>query len=312
MTRLPSLDLLIWLKPRGLNQILKRLSPPEVQTYYDFVEDNVTKRLLLQDAQKKQPEKEQRHDMFHFLCEAKDPDTNTSPYSEQDLRSEANLLIIAGSDTTSTSLCGFFFYLTRNARPYDKLVHEIRTTFQTAEEITNGPKLMSCYYLRACIDESMRMTPVGPSEIPREVRSGGSIIDGEHVPAGVTVGTVPWAMTRNEDIYPDPTMFRPERWIPDKATGVTDEDVAYIRANFHPFSQGPSNCAGKNMAILEMMLTIGRTLHRFDVRKAPDSTIGEGAPELGWGRRDRRQFQLKDAWISVRNGPVVQFRRRLD
>lgn len=313
MTRLPFLDLLIWLKPRGLNYLLSKLAPPEVQKFYEFVEDSVTKRLQLQEDQKKHPEKIQRHDMFHFLCEARDPnetESKSSPYTEQDLRSEANLLIVAGSDTTATSLCSFFFYLTRNARSYEKVVREIRATFETPEEIVGGSKLMSCRYLRACIDESMRMTPVGPSELPREVRPGGLVVDGEYIPAGVVVGTVPWVTVRNEEVYRDPAVFRPERWIPGE--GVAEEEVTFIKTNFHPFSQGPSNCVGKNMAMLEMMVTLGRTLHRFDVRKAPDSRLGEGAPELGWGRRDRHQFQVKDAFISVRNGPVVQFRRRLD
>lgn len=252
--------------------------------------------------------------MFHSLCEAKAKDLgpNKALDDTSEILLEVHQLIMAGSDTTATSLCGIFFYLTRNFRPYAKLVHEIRTTFEAAEDIIDGPKLRSCRYLRACIDEGMRMTPIVPSEFPRVVRSGGTKIDGQKIPAGVTVGTSSYASSFNGEIYHDPAVFRPERWIPDEATGVTVEEVTRMRSNFNPFSQGTRSCVGKNLALLNIMLTVGRTLYRFDVRKAPDSTIGEGRPELGWGRRDRGQFQLIDGFISLRDGPVVQFRKRAD
>lgn len=300
---------MVWLKPRGLNKLFELITPPEVVRYDEFVKNSVSQRIKLQEAQREKPEAEQRQDMFYYLCEAKNPDTNEPAYTELELRAEANLLIVAGSDTTSICLCGIFFYLTRNPRPYTKLIREIRSTFNTAEEIVPGPKLLSCQYLRACIDEGMRMTPPGPSELGRQVRPGGLTVMGEYIPAGVIVGTAGWATSRSEEIYQDAYTFRPERWIVDEENGVTEEDVARARTNFHPFSQGPGNCVGKNLAMMELMMTVGRTLHRFDVRKTPGSTLGEGAPELGWGRRDKHQYQLKDAYISVREGPEVQFRR---
>lgn len=73
----------------------------------------------------------------------------------------------------------------------------------------------------------------------------------------------------------------------DEANGITAENVAQIKSSFHPFSAGPGDCVGQNRAILEMMLVTARTLHRMDVRLAPGSTLGEGAAELGWGRRDK-------------------------
>ena len=96
ITRSPFLDLLIWLKPRGLNKVFEAITPPEVETYNNFVKDSVSKRITLHQAQREKPGVEQRHDMFHFLCEAKNPDTNEPAYSEIELRAEANLLIVAG------------------------------------------------------------------------------------------------------------------------------------------------------------------------------------------------------------------------
>ncbi|XDG03854.1 hypothetical protein ABKA04_003469 [Annulohypoxylon sp. FPYF3050] len=281
-----------------------------VQNYYQFIYDSVTNRIALQQEQAKKPESERRKDMFYFLCEARDPDTGLPAYDETTLRAEANLLIIAGSDATAVSLTSIFFYLTDNPYQYEKLVKEIRTTFETVGDIVYGPKLSSCTYLRACIDEGIRLSPAGPSEMSREVLPGGITINGEHFPEGTIVGTAQWVNSRS-DIYGDPNVFRPERWIPDEGS-VTQEQVARMRSMFHPFGAGPGNCVGKSLAMVEMMITVARTLHRLDVRRVPGSTMGGGAPELMWGARDKRQLQLVDVYISLRHGPEVQFRKRVD
>lgn len=48
----------------------------------------------------------------------------------------------------------------------------------------------------------------------------------------------------------------------------------------------------------------------MDVRLAPGFTLGEGAPELGWERRDKNQFQLDDTFVAIRHEPRLQFRKR--
>lgn len=99
--------------------------------------------------------------------------------TREQLISEANLLLVAGSDTTSIVITGLFFCLSRNERIYKKLVHEIRTTFNSVDEIVGGAKLHNCQYLRACIDEALRFCPTGGSEAPREAGPGGATVNGE-------------------------------------------------------------------------------------------------------------------------------------
>ncbi|CAG8951558.1 hypothetical protein HYFRA_00007474 [Hymenoscyphus fraxineus] len=174
------------------------------------------------------------------------------------------------------------------------------------------PQLTGYTYLRACIDETMRLSPSGPSELPRQVLKGGTIINGDFYPEGTIVGASGWATGHNEGVYGDAEVFRPERWIPDEGTGVTQEEVNILRANFHPFAKGPGYCPGKNIAILELSITIARMLHRLEVRKPPtgENSLGEGNPNGGWGKRNKNIFQIQDSYISVRNGPMVQFKKR--
>jgi cytochrome P450 len=297
MCRSPFPSLLIWLKPRGLDRLFELISPPNVRHYNDFAHSSVTSRIVLQEKQASLPEHERRQDMFYFLANARDPDAGLPVYQEDNLRAESSLLIIAGSDTTAVSLSGIFFYLTGNPRQLQKLVDEIRTTFASTDEIVHEPKLLGCEYLRACIDEGMRLTPSGPCELPREVLRGGILIKGEYCPEGTIVATVPWVSSRNSNMFGDAEVFRPERWIVDESAGVTKETVARMRAGFHPFLTGPGSCVGKNLAMTEIMITVARTLHRLDVRRAPGSTFGGGSPKLGWGASDPGQFQLVDAYI---------------
>lgn len=275
--------------------------------YNEFVYDTITNRIALQKHQTQQAGEERRQDMFHFLYDAFDTGSGHSPtaYKEGDLRADCSLLIIAGFDTTSATLASFFFYLSRSPRVYQELIDEIHTTFDSADDVVYGPRLTGCTYLRACIDEVMRLTPVIPCEPPRQVLPGGIEIMGKHYAAGTTVGTVPWANGRNERVYRDAAKFCPERWIADEVT-VTSEEVARLRANFRPFLSGPGVCPGRNMALMEIMIIVARTLHRFELRQMPGSTRGGGEGD------NRNQFQLEDVYVTVRQGPDVQFRKRLD
>ncbi|KAH7411539.1 benzoate 4-monooxygenase cytochrome P450 [Phaeosphaeria sp. MPI-PUGE-AT-0046c] len=313
ITKTPFLELLIWLKPRGLDNLLEYVIPPTIKDHYAFVEDMVTKRLKEQRIDEMGKTRKERKDMLHFLCSAKDPDTDEPAFGFKDLLAEANLLIMAGSDTTSITISSLFFYLTHNQRAYLKLVKEIRDVFPEVEDIVYGPKLLKdCKYLRACIDETLRLSPAGPSELPREVLPGGTTIDGEHYPAGVIVGTPNWAMGRNEEHYGDAYTFRPERWIvSDELESLNlDEDVRKLRRGLHTFLKGPGFCVGQKLAMLQMSMVIARTLWRMDVRLAPGTDIGAGDSKLGWGLRDPRQYVLGDAYIALHQGPLVQVRPR--
>jgi cytochrome P450 len=228
------------------------------------------------------------------------------------LLAEANLLLVAGYDTSSSTLSSFFFYITRNPRVYAKLCTEIRDAFSSTEEISHGPKLAGCNYLRACIDETLRISAPGPSEFEREIMKGGAHIDGDYYPEGTIVGTPSWALFRNEEFYGDPSTFRPERWMPSSHPDTLNdaEDVLRLKRGFHPFQKGAGMCLGMNFANMMLRMSIAKTLMRMDVRATPGDRLGEGRQELGWGQRDPKQYVLRDAFIAERDGPVVQFRLR--
>ncbi|KAJ0426173.1 putative cytochrome P450 [Aspergillus carlsbadensis] len=248
---------------------------------------------------------ETENDVFSHLLAANDSETGQG-LSIQQLWVESNLLIIAGSDTSSTAMAALFFYLSRNPDAYARVTKEIRSVFGSQAEVCQGPDLSSCSYLRACIQEAIRLSPAVSGAMWREVLPGGLTIP-EHdiqIPAGCEVGTGIWSLNHNERYFPDPLTFRPERWITEEAPGGAEE-VALAKAAFASFSVGPRNCVGKGLAMTEIMLGMAAVLVRYDFRRA-ETRLGDVGEE-GSGAL-KGQFQTFWAFTSLKDGPYIQFR----
>ncbi|KAI5460553.1 cytochrome P450 [Mariannaea sp. PMI_226] len=295
----------------GLDKILFRQANADCVKYNDYSQKQLTDRTRLGSDT-------DRRDFFYYLLNARDPETGEG-FTTDELWGEANLLIIAGSDTTSTAMAAALFYLVRSPTALQRATTEVRDQFEATgvESITPSAHLSGCGYLRACIDEAMRLSPSVTGLLPRETLEGGAIIDGEDIPSGTVVGTPLYALHRNEAHFSSPHSYLPERWIAgaklggDDAPEVTSTDVAHSQKAFAPFSIGPRGCIAKNMAYMEMMTTLARVLFLFDLRKAVGvQDPGEGG-EGGWGRHRVGDYQLVDTFTSGKNGPIVEFRRRI-
>ncbi|KAF7885216.1 hypothetical protein EAF00_011034 [Botryotinia globosa] len=250
-----------------------------------------------------------RKDFFYYLLNARDAETGQG-FTTPELWGESNLLIIAGSDTTSTALSAAFFYLVHNPDKLEILTKEIMSTFSDVEEIHSSPTLNSCAYLRAVVDESMRLSPPVGGILPREVLPGGIDIDGLHIPAGYVVGTPHYTIHHNPAYYPSPFTFIPERWIPSSSPQVTKDSVALAQSAFCPFSIGPRGCIGKGVAYVELMTSLARVVFMYEMRMAEGYTVGEGSEDMEVSRRRKEEYQLKDSFTSMKDGPYVEFRAR--
>jgi cytochrome P450 len=250
-----------------------------------------------------------KKDFFYYLLNAKDPETGKG-LATQELWGEANVLMIAGSDTTSTSLAATVFYLVRNPRAMETLKKEVRGSFTHVEEIVSGTRLNGLAYLKACIDEAVRLAPAVPAAIPREVMEGGVEVDGLFLPEGTDCGTPTYSIHRHPSYYREPQSYIPERWI-EGATCVTPsgsdpwvttkDDVEIARRAFCPFSIGPRGCIGKSMALMELRLTLARMIFLFDIEHAAGDRTGED---------ERGQFAMVDHFVVSKTGPNVIIRKR--
>ncbi|EXJ66783.1 uncharacterized protein A1O5_09978 [Cladophialophora psammophila CBS 110553] len=181
-----------------------------------------------------------------------------------EIRSNTNVLIPGGSETTSTFLTGTTWNLLRHPSKYKRLVEEIRSTFKDAHEI-NISTTAGMEYLNAVINEGLRVYPPVPSNMPRVVPEEGAVVCEKWLPGGISVCVAPYPMTHTSRNFKDPDSFVPERWLKDPLYKTDD------LAASQPFSFGPRNCIGKNLAYAEMRLVLCKILWHFDLELMSES-----------------------------------------
>jgi cytochrome P450 len=305
------------IRQHWLMQAIGAKGPKQRTAYRAYMLPLLKARFKLEEDTKNDPER-QRKDFMHFIMQATDPETGDK-FAPPDLVGEAALLVGAGTDTTSTALAALFFYLTRSPTVLHKLQQEVRTAFPDLQSIHAGPELTNLKYLRACCDEALRLGSPVPDHLSRRVLPGGINIAGHEIPEGTIVGNSQYTIHHHESYFPRSFDFLPERWIPgsheqEKGLGfdVTAESLETAKRAFIPFSVGPRNCVGKNMAMMEMTLAVARVVWALEFRRPEGDAgrVGEGGQTGEKGRERKGEFQTVCWFLADRDGPMVEFRRR--
>ncbi|KAH7310803.1 cytochrome P450 [Stachybotrys elegans] len=256
--------------------------------------------------------KDARHDFYSIVA----GDMEGEKLRHTELWGEAVFIMPAGGLTSSTLLSAIFFYLSRYPAVYSRLASEIRESFGSAKEIQTGPLLSNCKYLRAVIDETLRIAPPLPSTLWRELgdaSAGPLVVDGQVIPKGTMVGINPFSLMHNAEYFPQPFEFRPERWLDEAADTAEDKQQREtMRKAFSPFALGDTSCLGKTLAYNETSLTIAKTLWYFDFAKAPGEAgkLGQGTPGSTDGRHRVDEYQLYDTLTADHQGPNLVFTPR--
>ncbi|OOF93017.1 hypothetical protein ASPCADRAFT_209658 [Aspergillus carbonarius ITEM 5010] len=287
------------LRHLGFEKYLRSGTVADRKRQIDFSQQQLRSRLAAEPTQ--------RRDIIYYLRQARDPETKQG-YSETELMSEVIMLLGAGNDTTNTALTATFYFLAHHPVILARLSAEIRAGFPTPDAIVAGPQLAQMAYLRACIDESMRLCPPVPTDLPRVVLPGGLQVGKWHIPAGTVVGVPTYALHHNKEHFDCPFVYNPSRWLLRGSDGTRDgegvsaEVLSRQRQAFVPFSLGPRGCIGRNVAMLELEVSIARALWSYDLRLAP------GTEQLGVGHEG--EYKIKDNFVIGKEGPVLQFRTR--
>lgn len=104
--------------------------------------------------------------------------------SREEIGATTEVLLIAGSETTATLLCGATFCLLKNPDSLQKLTDEVRNAFSSAADMTLR-SLARLPYLQACLDEALRLYPPVPGTLPRRVLPQGDVVNGQFIPGNV-------------------------------------------------------------------------------------------------------------------------------
>lgn len=183
--------------------------------------------------------------------------------SHEEIEINAMMLVIGGSESVATVLVGITSYLLRKKSKLQALIDEVRSSFQDESAIT-GNTVSNLPYLNTVLQEGLRMCPTIPDSMRREVSTGGAAGAAEFLPQGTVVSIPQWATYQSTSNFQSPASFIPERWI----TGSRESLPSFGKDRkdaFTPFSLGPHNCPGQNLAYLEMRLILARMLWNFDM-----------------------------------------------
>lgn len=125
---------------------------------------------------------------------------------------EIDLCIVdAGPDTTAIALTHVMYYLLRDPASLQRLRKEVDTALVNIDIVAPHDLFKGLPYLRACLDESLRLSPPVAFGLNRKTAPDGAKIDNQWIPGGTTVGVPAYTAHRNPDIFPEPDAFRPER-----------------------------------------------------------------------------------------------------
>jgi cytochrome P450 family 135 len=225
--------------------------------------------LIYQEIRRRRaaPDLEERDDVLSLLLQARHEDGR--PMSDKELRDELMTVLVAGHETSATSL----------AWALEALVRHPPALARLRDEIDSGEDA----YLDAVLKETLRLRPVIALVLRRLTEP--MEIGGRLLPAGVTVAPSIYLLHRRPDVYPDPRAFRPERFL-ERPPGT----YTWI-----PFGGGVRRCLGASFAQFEMKVVLRELVSRLDIRAARPQ------PE----RRVRRAIVFAPA----RGGEIVVERR---
>jgi cytochrome P450 len=212
-----------------------------------------TDEVLFAELARRRADPAPREDILSLLLSVRDE--QGQPMTDRELRDELLTLLVAGHETTATSLGFTLLELIQNPAVLERAREELAREVGSAPvEAAHLPRLR---YLDAIISESLRLRPVLPIVarlLERPVKLGPYSL-----PAGTLVCPCIYVTHRRPELYPEPEAFRPERFL---------ENPPSPSAYF-PFGGGIRRCIGRAFALFEMKVVLAHLLSRVSLELAP-------------------------------------------
>jgi cytochrome P450 len=220
--------------------------------------------LLFELIDERRASRAERDDVLAMLLDARHADS--SPMSDQELRDELMTLLVAGHETTASSLAWAFERLSRHPAVVRELEAELRGDDDA--------------YLTATIYETLRRRPVLPNVAPRLIMQPVEI-GGWSYPVGACLTPNAYLVHHDPELYPEPYAFRPERFLEQPPGTYT----------WIPFGGGRRRCLGASFAMLEMKQVLRAVLSArklrivaegFEPPRRRNITIKPGRGGIAW------------------------------
>ncbi|KAI3900597.1 hypothetical protein MKW92_014872 [Papaver armeniacum] len=210
---------------------------------------------------------------------------NSDPY-QIPIKSIVLDMIGAGTDTTKLTTIWTLSLLLNNPHVLDKAKEEVDAHFGKKRRSTNDAAaaavvvdfddICNLVYIQAIIKESMRLYPASP--LVERLSSQDCLVGGFHVPAGTRLWANVWKIQRDPNVWNDPLVFRPERFLSDGQNKMVD--VRGRNYELLPFGAGRRICPGISFSLDLMQLLLTRLILEFEMKTPSEKVDMTATPGL--------------------------------
>ena len=216
--------------------------------------------LILDEVQRRRRDGVRHNDIVSLLIDARDRQT-AAPMGDRQLLDEIMTLIVAGHETTASSLNWFWYLLASTPDAAARLRAEVDAG---AVDPPGYSDLEALPFTRRAIDETLRLYPPGWLLTRRAIAA--DTVGAISLPAMADVLISPYLVQRHPAHWPDPARFDPDRFLPEYNS--VRNRFAYL-----PFGLGPRACIGEHLALVEMHTHVATLARRFDLELVPGQAI---------------------------------------
>lgn len=256
----------------------------DVKVLNDYITSVIEKRWQLRQCEAKEPSHlpppasaasppHRQHDILDRILDGVHPKTWGSATVRQ-IRDEIKTFILAGHETSASMLTWALYEATQSQGVADRVAAEAAVVFGPDASATTplpaADKLGSLIYTQCCLKEALRkysVVPIVTRETVREVSLG----SGRYlIPKGTRMMILIQGVHHRKDLWPSPLTYRPERFLKKGPEPFT----------FLPFIDGPRNCLGQHLALLETKIVLATLLQRFRFEAIGGERAGRKHPSM--------------------------------
>ena len=217
--------------------------------------DDIINKLIKHKRHERQIQKAEStdRDLMDFMLDtADDPAVPfDKKLTEDEVRGETMGFFTAGHVTTASSMTFIFYELAKSPETQKKLQAEIDAFVAQGTDL-DLQSLHTLKYLDAVIKESMRLHPITPY-LARTITTDVLVHDHLIEKGNVIMGCIQ-DLQRHPKYWSDPNDFIPERW-----------EQSIVRGSYMPFGEGPMNCIGQKLALIEMKMLTFYIIKEFNM-----------------------------------------------
>ncbi|KAM0277611.1 hypothetical protein ACHAO9_012497 [Fusarium lateritium] len=233
----------------------------------DFTEAEASRAITNYHMEGREPKSAKDETIFDRLLDANQKSEKErgikSKFGLKELTDEGVSLLIAGLETTATTITHATYYFHKYPHVQSRIMAELNSIKLDENGRMPIQQIEAQPYFVGFIKETLRFSHGIPGRLTRVVPRGGLTVPsaGKTIPAGSVVGMSHLMIHMDPDLFNSPQEFKPERWLED---GGLDHWLV-------SFSKGTRDCIGKNLAFTEMHLILANVFTTYDIELCPGS-----------------------------------------